>query len=150
VGTVNEVTGWLWVTDIQSVRTKPIAALGIEAVVTTCQDSVKDNVSGEYHHFNMADGGPLEGHQPGNQSYELFEEAANCVATLIGSGTVTLVHCHAGVSRSVAVATAALAAVEQVSAEEAFRQVRAARPLADPHPLLWQHLRRYVEQHRDS
>ncbi|UBF22417.1 dual specificity protein phosphatase [Haloarcula virus HCTV-15] len=143
---MNPITERLYVTDIQSVRERPLD--GIDHVVTVCQDSVEDNLPEGVHYdfFCMADG-VESGHVPGDSSFEMFEQATDRVVAGLTVGDTVLVHCHAGVSRSVAVATAALAVTEDLSTEEAFQRVRMARPLADPHDLLWLHADRYVEMY---
>lgn len=47
------------------------------------------------------------------------------------------VHCMAGISRSVSVATAAVALVDDVSFDEAFRRVKSIRPQANPHSFVF-------------
>lgn len=141
---MNKITDQLYVTDIQTVRERPLGE--INHVVTVCQDSVEDNIPGDvtYDYFCMADG-VESGQVPGDASFEMFEKAADRVVAGLTVGNKVLVHCHAGVSRSVAVATAALAVTEDLTTEEALQRVRLARPIADPHDMLWLHADRYVE-----
>jgi hypothetical protein len=48
----------------------------------------------------------------------------------------TLVHCHAGISRSSTVLSLYLAGHDQTSFSDALDRIRAARPIASPHPEL--------------
>jgi protein-tyrosine phosphatase len=49
-----------------------------------------------------------------------------------GEKVAVLIHCSAGVSRSIAVATAYLIQRKGFSYSDALRRVRSARPLGDP------------------
>lgn len=141
---MNRITPHLYVTDILTVQQRTLPR--ITHVVTVCQDNVGDNVGCAYDHFCMSDG-PLEGHVPGDDSYELFEEACECVIESLQDDNTVLVHCHAGRSRSVAVCTAALAITESLSYDDAFTQVKKARPIANPHPHLKNHAETFIETH---
>jgi protein-tyrosine phosphatase len=141
---MNQITPMLYVTDIKTVRETSLP--GITHVVTVCQDDVRDNVGCDYDYFCMSDG-PAQGYVPGDNSYEMFEEACECVIESLESDNTVLVHCHAGRSRSVAVCTATLAVTGGLTYEEAFNRVREARPIANSHPLLRDHAERFIETH---
>jgi hypothetical protein len=66
----------------------------------------------------------------------LLHLAINIVATLILHGTPTLVCCGAGMSRSPAIAAAAIARVEGLDLDECLRRVTKFR-VADVSPGLW-------------
>ncbi|XP_049633571.1 dual specificity protein phosphatase 12 [Suncus etruscus] len=64
---------------------------------------------------------------------DLLGQLDRCVAFLLqarAEGRTALVHCHAGVSRSVAVVTAFLMKTEQLSFEAAYRTIQALKPEA--------------------
>src|SRR3990167_6652409 len=66
----------------------------------------------------------------------LIDEAVNFLLDQTARGHRVLVHCEMGVSRSPAIAAAYLHLAQGVELEAAVRQVRAARPGAEPHPAL--------------
>ena len=69
--------------------------------------------------------------------------AIRSVATLIRKGIPTLVCCGAGMSRSPAIAAAALSMVEPVGLEECLKRI-AESHRTDVSPGLWAHVRRTV------
>jgi hypothetical protein len=97
-----------------------------------------------YLRFPLVDG---EGNPPW-----LICTAVHSVEGLVRIGVPTLVACDGGMSRSVVIATAALALATSwfrttsspgISTEEVLRRVTAGGP-ADVHPALWADLKRYV------
>lgn len=139
--TASQITDLLWVGDIQDVREGPTDRF--DRVVTVCQDRVFDNVGCEYNWFNMSDG-PKNSYG-GDSSYELFAEAAQCVLDAMRGGEVVLVHCHAGQSRSVSVAAAALAVLTDVRIEAGYNSVWERRGRTYPDDLLQDHADRFVK-----
>jgi atypical dual specificity phosphatase len=80
------------------------------------------------HHHPLDDG-------PGNE-WQTFADAVETARSLYRRDGSVLVHCTAGVSRSSTLLATAIAAEEDVSLEDALSTVRAARPVATPHPAL--------------
>jgi hypothetical protein len=72
---------------------------------------------------------------------DLLSLAIRSVAALIGKGTPTLVCCGAGMSRSPAIAAAALSMVEQAGLEECLKRI-AESHRTDVSPALWAQVRR--------
>ena len=72
---------------------------------------------------------------------DVLSLAIRSLAALIRRGIPTLVCCGAGMSRSPAIAAAALSMVEQVEPEECLRRV-AGHLRADVSPGLWAQIRR--------
>lgn len=66
----------------------------------------------------------------------LIDEACNFLLDQTARGRRVLVHCEMGVSRSPAIAAAYLHLAQGVDLSQALRSVRAARPVAEPHPAL--------------
>lgn len=63
--------------------------------------------------------------QDGPHDYDEFERAVDTVRRLVyEEGRKTLVHCQAGISRSVCVATAAIAVEEGTSFDTAYQRTR--------------------------
>lgn len=140
----SEITEQLHVSNIQTARTCDKDEY--DAVVTVCQDSIEANVPGgtDYHYFCMADG-PETGLVPGDSSYEMFGRAATTVTLHLLRGDTVLLHCHAGQSRSVAVAMAALMSVEDFTFEEAWTRMANRRPEVHPDRTLRQYAKRFAE-----
>lgn len=116
-----------------------------DVIVGVCQDDVSDNVACEYHHFNMSDG-DQSGLIPGDASYELFRQAASTVVEALDNNRAVLVHCHAGQSRSVSVAMAALAAHRDMRFGKARRVVEENRPQSQPNVRLLEHAEQFADQ----
>lgn len=133
----------LYVGDIEDVREGDTSEF--DRVVGVCQDDCSENVSAPYHHFNLADG-PNDEQERGEFSYELFSNAVDRVIAERIARQKVLVHCHAGVSRSVAVATATLAVLHGHDWDEAFGFVKDARPIANPKPELISAGKRYINE----
>jgi len=84
--------------------------------------------------------------------YDRFAAAVDHLRETLSTPTLcpVLVHCQAGVSRSAAVCTAALAVQAGLSYETAFETVATARSKVDPIPPLVDSARRYIQQHEKS
>ncbi len=67
----------------------------------------------------------------------LLREGVDFVRLQKSLGRKVLVACAAGVSRSTTFAIAALKEEEGLSVIEAYRELKAKHPLAQPHPTLW-------------
>lgn len=138
-------SGELHVTDISEART--MDKTGIDRVITTCQDNIEDNVSDEcvYSFHRMSDGPANE--YGGYHSYYMFEQAADELYDALDSGETVLIHCHAGMSRSVSVATAALGRLLDISRTEALDIVHRYRaPNHYPDQLLMEHASDYIKE----
>jgi protein-tyrosine phosphatase len=80
----------------------------------------------------------MDGEQDDDSVLDL---AIQIVVSLLKKEIPTLVHCSAGMSRSPAVAAAALAIVQSGSPEEKLKQIAASRP-HDVSPQLWEAVKR--------
>lgn len=141
--TIDQIIEGLYITDIQTVRTKPV---DVDRVITVCQDSVNDNISCEYYHYNIADGEYTQGKYGGRTDYGVFEEAAERVLQSLEDGEDVLVHCHAGQNRSVSVSAAALAVFLSSDYSHALSTVENGRPMANPTETLERHAKRFVRE----
>lgn len=90
-------------------------------------------------HFPIVDG-------PGNRVEQLFL-AITTLATLLKTQVPTLVFCGGGMSRSPAVAAAALALVENACPEKCLERVAAHHPI-DVSPGLWHEVKSTIENMR--
>lgn len=146
---MDDVHDQLTVTGIDTARTKPMDFF--DAVVTVCQEPMVGYVPNEvehYYFFNMADG--ESDTYGGDSSYELFERATEAVVGELQDGNRVLLHSHKGQSRSVAVATAALAAYEGRTYADARQQVVNRRGGADPGQHVENHAQKYVSQRQQN
>ncbi len=80
----------------------------------------------------------------GNDS-GLLQLAISSVVTLLQNGVPTLVCCAAGMSRSPAIAAAAIAMTENLDLDECLKRVTNFR-VADVSPGLWEDVRRITER----
>lgn len=142
--TATQLIGGLYIGDIQDVRQGDTS--NFDRVVGVCQDDCSANVGGEYDHFNLSDGFDQQGHVPGEYSYELLSEAIDTVVKARIMRETVLVHCHAKRSRSVAVATAAMAIVEGLSWEESYEITLDAHSAANPTQKLVEDAKRYINE----
>ena len=140
---MNEILNGIWISGIQPVR--EASTHRFDTVITTCQESVADNIGCNYGWFNMADG--PDNTYGGDASYSTFEDAADMLYTAVINDDTVLIHCHKGQSRSVSVAAAVLGRVEEVRFDTALDFITMFRPQANPDELLQTHGRRYISKH---
>lgn len=141
-------SGELHITNITEAIQEPTGQF--DRVITVCQDSIEDNVSDEqtYSYYCMSDG-PTNAYG-GDHSYETFAEAANELEMALAAGETVLIHCHAGQSRSVSVATAALGRLLGVPRSDALGLVHRYRITHhQPDMLLMEHAAQYIEGHTE-
>jgi atypical dual specificity phosphatase len=81
----------------------------------------------------------------GEHDYETFAKAVDAVGEGMDDDASILVHCAAGLSRSVAVTIAALVAHSGWTFDDAFDQCKAGFIQPDPH--LMDSAKRYVREH---
>jgi len=107
-----------------------------DTIVTTCQDNIREHVSDEhtYHYFNMSDGEPSK--WGGECNYDIVANAADTVLSALERNETVLVHCHHARSRSVTVATAALAVYEDTGFVTMFERIEEKRPQVGPNERL--------------
>lgn len=145
---MDQVADNLWISDITDVREESMGSRGIKKVITVCQDSVEDNVGCKYSYYCMSDG-VYDGYG-GDNSFELYQKAADDLYQSVHGGTKTLIHCHMGQSRSVSVAAGALGRLKNISFEEAFDIIESRRPQAHPDSLLKEHAIKYIKMNQDE
>jgi hypothetical protein len=131
----------LWVGTARDARAiQEVLAAGIEAVVDLAMlcEPVRPPRGLVYLRFPLVDGG-------GNPPW-LICAAVHAAEGLVRLGVPTLVACDGGMSRSVAVAAAALwFTTPRVSPDDVLKRVAAGGP-ADVHPALWADVTRAVVQ----
>lgn len=137
---MTQITEKLWISDIQSVREESTSQF--DTVVTVCQDEVGDNIGCNYRHENLADG--IYDTYGGDCTVETFSDSVEHVINALEQDHTTLVHCHAGISRSVSVSIAALATTTDISPMEALELIRERRPRANPNEVLQKRIAEYL------
>lgn len=120
-------------------------------IISVCQDNRFDNVPETipYYHVKLADDEHSEDEWGGSASYETFESAVHYLRhthSMLYGESDTLVHCHNGKNRSVAVVAAYLAVRYGLFVAEAIELIRAKRPIADPNDLMRSHAKRYFSE----
>lgn len=137
-----QIVGGLYISDIDGVRHGDTSKF--DRVISVCQDECSDNVACEYEHFSLADGPQDEqGHVPGEYSYELLTDAIDAVVKARIKKETVCVHCHAGMSRSVAVCIGALVIVEGMSYNEAYDKLYETKDI-HPVPEMLDDVKKYV------
>jgi protein-tyrosine phosphatase len=120
---------------------KQLFDLGINALVQLAVEEPAVQLPREliYCRFPLVDG-------PGNEA-RLLSLAITTLANLIEKKESVLVCCGAGLSRSPAIAAAALAMVFQEPPDDCLKQVAEHHP-ADVAPGFWQEIKELVERER--
>lgn len=137
-----EGAGELHICDIDVARRTETT--GFDRVMTVCRHSIEDNVSEEqnYSWHPMPDSNDAE--------YQSFEAAADELYTALANGERVLIHCHLGVSRSVAISTAALGRLLSLGRSDALDIVRRYRPVdLYPHEQMMAFAHQYIEDTRE-
>jgi len=146
---VNKITDEVWLTDIDTVRFADKSQF--DQILTVCQDCIYDNVSEdtEYHCFNIADDEESAENWGGSYHYETFEKAALTLLRGLQDDSISasLIHCHKGRNRSVAVCAAAMGCYYDITYGEAYERIREARSIANPNYIMQQHAVRFITEH---
>lgn len=142
------VPGELWLSDIDGARSQK--ADEFDRVVTVCQDSVLDTLHADqrYEIYRLCDGDcrQFDGIS-GTDDYEVFRSAIRSIVDSLHDGERVLVHCHAGLSRSVSTAAGVYATVNDVEeADEAYEAVKDVRGYITPMPGMQERLQRYLAE----
>jgi protein-tyrosine phosphatase len=99
--------------------------LGIEEVLNVCGEDYTHAPGVNYTIFNLEDGHEI----PEEIFWQIVKLGEECLV----SGKRTLIHCHAGRSRSVAIAACIMSQLGKVDFESALRFIKRRRPIAFPH-----------------
>jgi len=141
----------LWVGPIEEVSESDRQ---YDTIISVCQDVCRENVpnSVPYHHIPLADDAESVEKWGGSCDYITFWRAVNTLRDvhrpLMGeAGPDTLLHCHHGRNRSVAVAAAYIACqITGATVNGAITVIQDHRPVADPNEIMRNHAYQYVEQ----
>jgi rhodanese-related sulfurtransferase len=115
--------------------------LGISNVVNVAKDLEGPWFHGEFRNYKIP---LLDG--PGNKVYQ-YVIALQILQTLLARDKKVLLHCHAGQSRSPAVASAMLVLLgKSTSLQEAFNIVKASRSVANVQQAHWPMLEQALQR----
>lgn len=145
------VPGELWLSDIDGARSQK--ADEFDRVVTVCQDSVLDTLHADqrYEIYRLCDGDCRGRAFKGTDDYEVFRSAIRSIVDSLNDGERILVHCHAGLSRSVSTAAGVYATVNGIEdADEAYEAVKDVRGYITPMTGMQRRLRRYIAEINDA
>lgn len=139
----------LWVGPIEEVSESDRE---YDNIISVCQDTYRENVSDgvPYHHIPLADDRESVENWGGSCDYATFSDAVDTLRDVhtpkMGqAGPDTLLHCHHGKNRSVAVAAAYIACEESLlTIESAMKVIQDHRPIADPNAVMRNHAYQYV------
>jgi protein-tyrosine phosphatase len=102
--------------------------LGIEEVINVCGEDYEHNPAIHYTMVNLQDGHEI----PENIFWQVVNYGVECLL----SGKRTIIHCHAGRSRSVGLAAAILTRISKMNFEAALGFIKRKRPIAFPHHII--------------
>lgn len=136
--------GGLYISDIDTVAEESLPD-GTDTVISTCQDTVRDNVPSEisYRHHTLADDMQSVERWGGSCDYPTFARAATDIKSALQRGETVVVHCHKGRNRSVATSAAAIGVVEGDAPSEIIVRIQQHREIADPNDLMRSHAETY-------
>lgn len=114
--------------------------MGIRTVVNVAKDLEGPWFHGEFRNYKIP---LLDG--PGNEPYQ-YVIALQVIQALLSRGKKILLHCHAGQSRSPAIASAMLVLLRKASTlKQAYDIVGASRPIANVHKAHWSMLEQALQ-----
>lgn len=145
VSRITQITENLYLSGLTAVEEESTSQF--DRVISVCQDKAEDNVGVPYSHHNMSDG-VADTYHPGSEcNYAIVEDAANELYEALERGEEVLIHCHMGQSRSVSVATAAIARLRDIEYRYAYNTIKDSRPQAHPNDTLREFVKQYIESH---
>jgi protein-tyrosine phosphatase len=140
----------LWVGAIEEVSE---SEQQYDNIISVCQDTREKNVSDgvPYYHIALADDAESVKNWGGSCDYTTFRRAVDTLRDVhmpkMGqAGPDTLLHCHHGKNRSVAVAAAYVACDTAIlTVDGAISLIEDHRPIADPNSVMKNHAYQYVQ-----
>lgn len=129
----DEVVPGVFVSDLQTVRAhREEIDSEIDTVISVCQDVVEFEQA-DLIHLPIAESDAQAAQHGGEKSFAQFARAANEIQDSVQAGEEVLVHCHAGINRSVGTTAAALGRIENgMETFEALERIQTERPRANP------------------
>lgn len=147
---MSQITDTLRITDFDTACRVDVDS--VDCVITVCQDTLEEEIDTSdvrYHQYNLADG-KHDVERGGECTFELFEQAADELRAAVTNDCETLIHCHAGISRSVSVSAAVLAVRNEQTVSVSLEQIREHRRRAHPDERLRDYAKLYAYLHGDG
>jgi hypothetical protein len=145
---MNKITDELWITDIDTVRFADKSRF--DQIITVCQDCVGDNISDDtkYYCFDIADDEESAENWGGDYSYGTFHNAAQTLLRGLRDDSIStsLIHCHRGANRSVAVCAAAMGCYYGNTYEQCYDMIKSVRDVANPNDIMEGHAKKFIEE----
>lgn len=130
---VDRVSESLWVSGINPVYSDTGTVVDkFDVVVSVCQDGLRDERKVDTINCAIAETANQQDRIGGEKRYEVFAEAASRVNQRLDAGRDVLLHCHAGVNRSIGVASAVIAHQQDIAVSEAISHIQEIRSRANP------------------
>ncbi|XP_077571415.1 dual specificity protein phosphatase 18-like [Stigmatopora nigra] len=140
------VTEYLFVSNSRAAKCASlVSANNITCIINATQSkkNIPDLCGVEYIQIPLSD-------SPSSPIGDHFDDVADKILQEAQKGGRTLVHCHAGVSRSAALCMAFLIKHHGASLVEAHAKVKICRPMARPNNGFWKQLIQYEADLRGS
>lgn len=140
--TISKITSDLYVGNLRTTRDEPLELLyDITHVVSIQPESISHDIGSdiEYSHYPMRDG---------PHDYNVFEASVDAIRDAWKSNGTVLVHCHAGASRSVCAAAAALSTESDRTLSEALNLINNRREIIAPTEELARSAHQYAHEHQ--
>ncbi|CAK6449910.1 unnamed protein product [Pipistrellus nathusii] len=132
---LSQLTSSLYIGNAAAANNRYLLATNrITTVINISVEIINTFIEGiQYLKFPVSD-------SPGARIGDFFDAVADCIHAVGLRGGRTLVHCHAGISRSATVCMAFLMKHHSLSLLEAHTWTRACRPVIRPNNSFWEQL----------
>jgi len=125
---ITQVTNTLFVSGIHAITEERLRELGITAIINVTTRVPKWDIPGiKSYKF------PVKDHPKADLSV-YFDSAADLIRRERANGGKTLVHCHAGISRSPSICIAYMIKYKRKRLMKAYRHIRERRSIINPNP----------------
>ena len=138
---ISEITPFLYLSGQNPVTANKLKIKGITHIINCAAESTSlPNIPGiTVTYLHVYD-------TPTERISQYFDSVADKIETVRLNGGRVLVHCIAGVSRSVTLLIAYLLKYRQMNLKEAFHHVRGKRPIISPNNGFWMQIIAYERQ----
>lgn len=146
---MSRITDRLRITDFDTACQVDVNS--VDCVITVCQDTLEEEIDTgavKYHQYDLADG-KRDVERGGECTFQLFERGADTLRAALTNDLETLIHCHAGISRSVSVSAAVLSVLNGQCVSASLEQIREKRRRGHPIERLRDYAKLYAYLHGD-
>lgn len=136
---MNQITATLYVGSLHTLKSpRDLSKAGITHVVSLLREDVPDMSKAGFHHLQIRVDDDDE-----EDLMQYFEIINTFIAHAHMRSEAVLVHCIAGISRSVTAVAASLCAHQKVTPDNAIAMIKAKREIANPNPSFREQLQIY-------